>query len=81
MYKVTCVKTWTRKEIKELRTSYDLSQPALGKLTGVSGNYIYLLERGDRKPGRTLMLLLDRIKKEMEMKTKKERRRDGKRDL
>ncbi|MDA8170485.1 MAG: helix-turn-helix transcriptional regulator [Nitrospiraceae bacterium] len=64
-----------------MREKYSLSQLALGELTGVSGNYIYLLEKGDRKPGKTLMLLLDRIEKEIGAKSKKERSGYGKRDL
>ena len=66
------MKTWTPEAIKEFRASYNLSQPALGRLTGVSGNYIYLMERGDRKPSKTLMLLLDRIEKDLLAKRRKQ---------
>lgn len=53
------MKKWTAKEIKALRAGYKLSQPALGKLLGVSGNYIYMLEKGVRKPSKSLRLLMD----------------------
>ena len=53
------MRIWTGKEINELRGKYNLSQPAFGSLLGVSGNYIYLLEKGVKKPSKTLKLLLD----------------------
>lgn len=52
--------------MKALRSKFGISQNALGKLTGVSGNYIYMLEGGERKPSKTLCLLLDRIETELE---------------
>ncbi len=55
------MKNWTPKDIKNLREKYKLSQPAFGNLLGVSGNYIYLLEKGVRIPSNTLRLLLDCI--------------------
>ena len=58
--------TWTPERMKALRQRFKLSQDALGKLTGVSGNYIYMLEGGDRNPSKTLCLLLDRIEKELQ---------------
>jgi transcriptional regulator with XRE-family HTH domain len=60
--------TWTPERIKRLREAFSLSQVALGSLTGVSGNYIWMLEGGDRnkKPSKTLCLLLDRIEKELQ---------------
>jgi len=57
--------TWTPERIKELRKRFNLSQPALGKMVGVSGVYIYMLEGGDRSPSKTLCLLLDRIEVEL----------------
>lgn len=56
---------WTPEMVKQLRLKYRLSQAKLGKLTGVSGNYIYMLEGGERNPSKTLCLLLDRIAKEL----------------
>ena len=53
------VQNWNGKDIRELRKRYQFSQEAFGKLLGVSRNYIHLLEKGVRKPSKTLELLLD----------------------
>jgi len=58
--------------IKNLRFEMGLSQEAFGKRLGVTRNFIYYLERGERKPSKTLQLLLDCVGKEKQMK--KERR-------
>ncbi len=55
---------WTRKKIRTLRKGLGLTQKEFGKRLGVSLNYIYLLEAGERTPSDTLQLLLDRVKKE-----------------
>ncbi len=68
------MKNWTSKEIKTLRKKHDLSQPAMGNLLGVSGNYIYLLEKGVKKPSKTLRLLLDCIERQFK-ENEKERRK------
>lgn len=54
---------WTPEEIKELRARHELSQPAFGELIGVSGNYVYLIEKGVKRPSKTLRLLFDCIEK------------------
>lgn len=64
------MKNWTPKEIKSLRRKYKLSQPALGNLLGVSGNYIYMIEKGVRTPGKPLRLLLDCVEKQLTEKEK-----------
>lgn len=69
-YITECMGSWTPERIKALRARFKLSQVALGKLTGVAGNYIYMLEGGDRNPSRTLCLLLDRIEVELQEKNK-----------
>lgn len=51
--------TWKPDDIKELRRGFKLSQNKLGKLLGVTEDYVYLLERGLRTPSKTLCLLLD----------------------
>lgn len=61
---------WTPERMKAFRNRFGISQNALGKLTGVSGNYIYMLEGGERKPSKTLCLLLDRIERELEQNEK-----------
>lgn len=58
------MKNWTPKEIKTLREKHGLSQPAFGNLLGVTGNYIYLLEKEVKTPSKTLRLLLDCIEKQ-----------------
>lgn len=50
---------WDPKDILDLRKKHKLSQENFGKLLGVTLNYIYLLEKGVRKPSKTLELLLD----------------------
>lgn len=68
------MKNWTPKEIKDLREKkYKLSQPAFGNLLGVTGNYIYLLEKGVKTPSKTLRLLLDCVERQLS-----EIRRSGK---
>jgi DNA-binding transcriptional regulator YiaG len=57
-------KRWTAKDIKNLRGTLDLSQAAFGERLGVTGNYIYLLESDNKKPGVTLRLLLDCIERD-----------------
>lgn len=64
------MKHWTPKEIKKLRKEYNLSQPAYGGLLGVTGNYIYLMEKGVKTPGRTLRLLLDCVERQLNEKEK-----------
>ena len=59
------MKIWQSADIKKLRTQYRLSQKALGELLGVSRNYIYYLERGERIPSKTLMLLLDYVSEKL----------------
>ena len=54
-------KKWTSKDIKELRAALEITQAALGERLGVSGNYIWMLEAGQKIPSETLRLLLDCI--------------------
>lgn len=76
------MKNWTPKEIKTLREKHSLSQPALGKLLGVTGNYIHLMEKGVKKPSKTLRFLLDCVERQLNEKEKgEEAKRHGKRHL
>ena len=59
------MKNWTSKEIKNLREKHNLSQPAFGNLLGVTGNYIYLLEKGVKEPSKTLRLLLGCVERQL----------------
>ncbi len=79
------MKNWTPEEINNLREKYKLSQPAFGNLLGVSGNYIYLLEKGVKNPSKILKLLLNCVEKQLN-KNEKEKgkggeKRHGKRHL
>lgn len=64
------MKNWSPEEINNLRGKYKLSQPAFGNLLGVSGNYIYLLEKGVKTPSRTLRLLLNCVERQSTRKRK-----------
>lgn len=57
---------WTPAHIKELRQRFGLPQQRLGHLTGVTQNYIHLLEKGVRTPSRTLQLLLDYLESDLQ---------------
>jgi DNA-binding transcriptional regulator YiaG len=59
------MKTWRPEEINKLRMRLKLSQPAFGNRLGVSGNYVYLLEKGVKNPSKTLKLLLDCVEREL----------------
>lgn len=75
------MKNWTPEEIKTVRSKYKLSQPAFGLLLGVTGNYIYLMEKGVKIPGKTLRLLLDCVERQLNGKEKEKEARHGKRNL
>ncbi len=78
---------WTPEKIRILRKELGLSQQAFGVLIGVSRVYVGYMEGGERRPGKTMQILLDFIE-EREMKMKKEsdvnvsrKRKTAKRDL
>jgi len=62
------MKSWTPEAIKKLREKYKLSQNSFGECLGVSRNYIYYLERGEKIPSKTLQLLLDCIEEKLKKK-------------
>lgn len=68
---------WTPKEIKTLREKHNLSQPAFGNLLGVTGNYIYLMEKGVRTPSKTMRLLLDCVERQLNEKRKEKKHGKG----
>jgi transcriptional regulator with XRE-family HTH domain len=47
-----------------LRKSKNLTQAELGKLLGISGNYVYLIESGNKKPGSKILEKLDALELE-----------------
>lgn len=62
--------SWSKEEIRNFRKEHGLTQQALGDLLGVSQNYIFILESGLKKPGKTLMLLLDCVREKLIQKGK-----------
>ena len=64
------MQTCSPEEIKVFRKAFRLSRRALGDLLGVSGNYIYLLEKGVKTPSKTLRLLLDYVQGDLNEQTK-----------
>lgn len=65
---------WSPDAIKTLRKALELSQRAFGERIGVSGNYVYLLEKEVKRPSKTLRLLLDFIEgQRSENQTRKEK--------
>lgn len=71
------MKEWMPKEIKDLRVKYKLSQPKFGTLLGVTGTYVYLLEKGVKKPSKTLKILLGFIEGDLRGKKRKENKKYG----
>ena len=62
------MKKWTSKEIQYLRKKYGLTQTVLADLVGVAQNYVHMLEKGVRKPSRTLQLLLNCVEEKLKRK-------------
>jgi len=61
----TIMKPWRPEDITNLKKKYSLSQRSLGNLLGVSRNYIYYLERGEKRPSKTIKLLLDCVEEKL----------------
>ncbi|MBI5739631.1 MAG: hypothetical protein HZA16_02820 [Nitrospirae bacterium] len=64
------MRNWTPEDIFNLRSKMNLSQPAFGDILGVTGNYVYLLEKGVKQASKTLMLLLDCVERQFKEKGK-----------
>ncbi len=56
---------WTAKEVKALRVSLGVSQAGFSERLGVTPNYVYLIESGQKIPSKSLSLLLDCIAREV----------------
>jgi len=65
------MKEWTPKKIEELRQILNLSQTAFGDLLGITRIYVYYLEKGVKKPSKTLRLLLDCVEAKLKRKGKR----------
>jgi DNA-binding transcriptional regulator YiaG len=74
------MKEWQPEEIKELRAKYDISQAKFSEMVGVTANYIFLLERGDKTPSKVLRLLLDCLEDRI-AEPEKKRKSYGQRNL
>lgn len=55
--------TWTPDRIRSLRQLMKMTQAAFGDHIGITRTYVYLLEKGVKKPSKTLMCLFDYIEK------------------
>ena len=64
------MKNWTPQDIKKLRKKHKLSRAKFGGLVGVSGNYIYMVEKGVRQAGKPLKLLLSFIESNLKKEDK-----------
>ncbi len=64
------METWKPEEIKSLRKGLRLSQVDFAARIGVTGNYVWMLEKGVKTPSDTLCLLLDYIEREKEKERK-----------
>jgi DNA-binding transcriptional regulator YiaG len=58
--------SWSPAKIKSLRSPLGLSQAKMADVLGVSEHYVYLLERGERTPGKHLSLFMDQVNAEPE---------------
>jgi len=74
------MKEWTPEQIKDFRKRLNLYQKDFGALLGVTREYVGYLERGVRRPSRTLKALLNCLERQ-ENEKGKERRQYGKRNL
>ena len=62
--------TWTAEQIRDLRKRLGLSKAKLGALVGVTKNYIYYLEKGEKAPSKTLCIVFDCVEKQYQEKEK-----------
>lgn len=54
-------KKWTPDEIRDFRKRLGLFQKDFGRMIGVTERYIIYLEKGNRKPSKTMQILLSMI--------------------
>jgi len=55
---VEAMKTWTPEEIRDFRKRLGLYQKGFAQKIGVTERYVIYLERGVRRPSKTLQILL-----------------------
>lgn len=56
-YNTRDMTTWTPEAIRELRKSMGLTQRAFAEQIGTTREYVNFLEKGVRRPGKTLCIL------------------------
>ena len=67
------MREWAKEDIRDLRSRLGLSQTAFGELVGITRIAVYYLEKGVRRPSRTLAILMEHISQHhSETKTEKE---------
>ena len=57
------VKEWIHREIKILRKKMNLNQTEFGDILGITRIHVYYIEKGVKRPSKTLKLLLDCVEK------------------
>lgn len=62
---IIVMEQWTPEKIKDLRTRLDLTQAEFAERIGVTRVYVAYMEGGDRRPGKTMQLLLESIENDM----------------
>ena len=58
------MKDWFPEDIKAFRKKHNLLQREFAELLGVTREYLVYLERGVKKPGKTLKLFLECLERE-----------------
>ena len=71
------MKQWTATEIKDFRKRLGLYQKDFAELVGVTRLYIIYLEKGVRRPGRTLTILLNLLEQQENEKERSDNGRYG----
>ena len=67
------MKDWLPEDIKAFRKRLDLYQREFAELLGVTRENLVYLERGVKKPGKTLKLFLECLEREFKRKEVKKR--------
>lgn len=68
------MKEWTSEEVKAFRERLNLYQKDMAPLLGVTREYVNYLEKGVKRPSKTLKLLLDFMEQEVNRKEKEKRK-------
>jgi len=61
---------WPNNKIKQLRLSMGLTQAAFAESIGTTRTYVNLLEKGVKRPSKTLCILFDLLKQKENEKEK-----------